>query len=502
MVRELDRRLRVQRELARTLSSVELFSARVLRRPLRGYQLAPARAVLDSVLQGRGLTFAVMMARQAGKNEISAHLEALLLNLHRRRGGTLVKASPTFQPQALQSMQRLRAVWQGSLLPPLAAERGNLLRAGRAGALFLSAGLHAHVVGATAGILLEGDEAQDIDEDKWNRDFRPMAASTDATTVLWGTAWTSNTLLARTIRALRHAEGRDQVQRVFIVPWEQVAAESPAYGRYVRGEIERLGRNHPLIRTQYYLEEIDEEGGMFSPATRVLMRGSHERQRGPTEGREYALLVDVAGEAEERDEQSLLREEPTRRDSTALTVVEVARDGLGQPRFLVMDRYHWTGTPHHTLYGAITHLADLWGAVHVVVDGTGVGAGLVSFLKRALGERVHPFIFTARSKSDLGWEFLGICNSGRFFDYRDDGGPEQRQFWREVEAADYAVVDGPGRLMRWGVADPTVHDDLLISAALCATLEGSAGGRHQPAQVIDARDSLWTSEKEAEDDGD
>ncbi|MHB0857310.1 MAG: hypothetical protein ACYC5M_07040 [Anaerolineae bacterium] len=181
MTPEAERRLRVQRELARTLSSVELFSARVLRRPLRGYQIEPARAVLDSVLQGRGLTIAVMMARQAGKNETSAHLEALLLNLHRRRGGALVKASPTFQPQALTSLQRLRSVWEGSVLPPLAAERGNTLRAGRARALFLSAGPQAHVVGATAGILLEADEAQDIDEDKWNRDFRPMASSTNAT---------------------------------------------------------------------------------------------------------------------------------------------------------------------------------------------------------------------------------------------------------------------------------------------------------------------------------
>ncbi|MHB0856250.1 MAG: phage terminase large subunit family protein [Anaerolineae bacterium] len=323
----------------------------------------------------------------------------------------------------------------------------------------------------------------------------------DGTCVLWGTAWTSRTLLARTIRVLREAEGRDQVRRVFLVPWEQVAAESPAYGRYVRGEIERLGRNHPLIRTQYDLEEIDEEGGMFSPATRVLMRGTHERQRGPIEGREYALLVDVAGEAEERDEQSLLRDEPSRRDSTALTVVEVTRDFLGQPSFLVMDRYHWTGTAHHALYGAITHLADLWGAAHVVVDATGVGAGLASFLKRALGERVQPFVFTARSKSDLGWAFLGICNSGRFYDYRDDGGPEQRQFWREVEAADYVVVDGPGRLMRWGVEDPTVHDDLLISAALCAALEGCVGGHHLTSQVIDARDSLWSGEEEGSADG-
>jgi hypothetical protein len=470
------------------LSSVDLFSPRVLRRPLRRYQLGPARAIVDSVIHRRGLTLAVMMARQAGKNETAAHVEALLLNYYRRSGGTLIKASPTFRPQALNSLMRLIAVHEGALLPSPLREHGYMLRVGRARAAFLSAAGSASVVGATASILLEADEAQD--ETKWNKDFRPMGASTNVTTVLWGTAWTSNTLLARTIRALRWAEGRDGVRRVFVVPWQRVAAEVPAYGEYVRGEIHRLGQSHPLIRTQYELDEIDGEGGMFPPATRALMQGGHGRRRGPTEGREYALLVDVAGESEERLEGALLRALEPRKDSTVVTVIEIVRTEAGLSRYLVMDRHWWTGTPHHRLFGAIAHLADLWGAVHVVVDATGVGAGLVSFLRQALGDRVEAFTFTARSKSDLGWGYLGICNSGRFLDYRDDGEPEWRQFWREVAAADYQVLDGPERTMRWGVPDPAVHDDLLISAALCAVLERRSPAGRAPSYVIEAGDPL------------
>ncbi|HHX65913.1 MAG TPA: hypothetical protein GX702_13610 [Chloroflexi bacterium] len=472
------------------LSQIDLFSRRVLRRPLRGYQLAPARAIVDSVIRRRGLTFAVMMARQAGKNETAAHVEALLLNYYRRSGGTLIKASPTFRPQALNSAHRLTAVFEGSLLPLPIREQGYMLRVGRARAVFLSAAASANVVGATASILLEADEAQDVDEAKWDKDFRPMGASTNVTTVLWGTAWTSNTLLARTIRALRWAEQRDGVRRVFVVPWQQVAAEVPVYGRYVRGEIERLGQSHPLIRTQYELQTIDAEAGMFPPATRALMQGSHSRQRGPTEGREYALLVDVAGESEDRMESDLLRAREPRKDSTAVTVVEIVRGEMGLSRYLVMDRYWWTGTPHHRLFGAIAHLAELWAATHVVVDATGVGAGLASFLKQALGSRVEPFVFTSRSKSDLGWGFLGICNSGRFLDYRDDGEPEWRQFWCEVAAADYQVVDGPERTMRWGVPDPAVHDDLLVSAALCALLERLTPGSSGPSHIVEAVDPL------------
>ena len=50
------------------LADIRPFSRYVLGRSLRRYQLEPAEAILESVLHRRGLTFAVMMARQAGKN--------------------------------------------------------------------------------------------------------------------------------------------------------------------------------------------------------------------------------------------------------------------------------------------------------------------------------------------------------------------------------------------------------------------------------------------------
>jgi hypothetical protein len=75
---------------------------------LRPYQNEVARAVLDSIQQGKGLTFSVEIARQRGKNELSAHLKVLLLTLYMATGGNLVKYSPTFKPQTIISMQRLK----------------------------------------------------------------------------------------------------------------------------------------------------------------------------------------------------------------------------------------------------------------------------------------------------------------------------------------------------------------------------------------------------------
>jgi len=482
---------RARAALLRIYRSPESFSRRVLGRPLRPYQLAPARAIIDSVLHARGLTIAVMMARQAGKNETAAHVEAYLLNRFRRRGGTFVKAAPTFDPQVRNSVRRLRSVWRQSALGPLRPDGASGLVCGRARAQFRSASPRANVVGATADILLEADEAQDIDEAHWNKAFRPMAASTNATTVLWGTAWTADTLLANTIRRLEDLQARDGRQRVFRTPWQQVAEVLPAYGRYVRGEIDRLGAEHPLILTQYALRELRQSGGMFPEAVQSMMRGTHPPCDGPEPGHEYALCIDVAGEAEDRLEGELLRDREPRRDATAATLVEVLRHAGDLQQYRVCARHHWLGRPHHELYGTLLSLVERWSPYRVVVDATGVGAGLASFLRGQLGARVRPFLFTSKTKSDLGWDFLAICRSGRFRDHLEDGSPAQGQFWREVAAADYAVGQGPNRLMRWGVADPTVHDDLLISAALCALLDREGRRPPIPSVIIEAPDMGW-----------
>jgi hypothetical protein len=75
---------------------------------LRPYQREVASAILDSVFGRKGLTFSVEMARQGGKNELSAQLELLLLTCYMAQPKNLVKCSPTFKPQTVISMMRLR----------------------------------------------------------------------------------------------------------------------------------------------------------------------------------------------------------------------------------------------------------------------------------------------------------------------------------------------------------------------------------------------------------
>ena len=58
---------------------------------LRPYQKKIAAAIVQSVSDGNGLTFSVEIARQGGKNEISAHVEAVLLTWELDKHKNIVK---------------------------------------------------------------------------------------------------------------------------------------------------------------------------------------------------------------------------------------------------------------------------------------------------------------------------------------------------------------------------------------------------------------------------
>lgn len=445
---------------------------------LRRYQHGPAVAIADGALRG-GDMLCIVFSRQAGKDEVIAQVQAYLLHLLRLAGGSMVLGAPTLAPQAITSRDRLIARLRP--LRPLAPYRtreGRIVEVGQASALFASAGPEAAARGATASRLLICNEAQDVDPARWDAVFDPMAASTNATTVFLGTVWTADTLLARQMAHCRELEKRDGRQRLFLVRWEEVADELPAYGERVRARMAQLGERHPFIRTEYCLEELAGDGGLFPLARQALMRGEHARQREPRPGAQYALLVDVAGEEEEQIAGELVRDSD-RRDATALTIVEVdtatvADPLIGRPSYRVVDRRLWVGEKHATLYSVLLGEFDRWHARWIVVDATGVGAGLAGFLGARLGPaRCRPFVFTSKSKSDLGWWFTAAVDSGRVRDYRDDGESDTATYWRQVGACGYELLPGPGRLLRWSVASPSIHDDALLSAALLGWLDGS-----------------------------
>jgi hypothetical protein len=97
--------------LRQALGDPAEFSRRVIGMRLRRYQVEPIRAIARAISAGEGGAFALMFARQAGKNELSAHLEAwALARWQHAVGAQLIKTAPTLRPQLTNSIIRLQRV--------------------------------------------------------------------------------------------------------------------------------------------------------------------------------------------------------------------------------------------------------------------------------------------------------------------------------------------------------------------------------------------------------
>ena len=436
-------------------------------RALRPYQATAARHVVAAALRGAPGPLVLLFARQSGKDETLAQALAYLLRMRRRVGGSVVVANPTWRPQSVLSQERLgdRLAYPGCHARP--ASRHNVLELGRARAAFLSADPTANARGETADLLLVCNEAQDVEADRWDAVFAPMAASTGARAVFLGTPWTPDTLLARQTRYARELEARDGRRHVFRVDWREVAASVPEYGAHVEERAAQLGERSPWVRTEYCLEELDPGGTLFTPEMAERLRGSHPAEVRPDGTSTYVLALDVGGEDTGREGAD------ARRDSSCLTAARVRRGPTGL-EWEIVARSVWRGLDLGLLAEAVAGEADRWGARQLVVDATGLGAGVASSLRRALGERrVSPFVFTQASKSDLGWQFLWAAGSGRLRDHAPDGSASQALFRAQLGACRWEAGGTRGGQLEWGVPSPG-HDDALVSAALLCAADEAA----------------------------
>jgi len=446
---------------------------------LRPYQVEPINAIWESVRTNGGRTFVIVISRQSGKDELLCHLKMFLLQRFQHKDMEIVEFNPTYKPQTIRAILRLENRMQTNVITRNRwKKRSDFMRLlGQARVSFLSGDGHANVVGATASLLLIINEAQDISPNKYDKDAAPMAASTNATRVIVGTAWTSNTLLARELRASRIAEKADGRRRVFFYTSEDVRKCNPPYGLFVDAEIARLGREHPLVKTQYFCEEIDAQAGMFNPIRRALMTGDQPAHDHPLPGIPCAFLLDVAGQDESRmifnDDAPL---QNPGRDAVSLSIVDLDLSTLATlqaPTYRVAHRLQWIGQNHLTVFGQLKALAEAWNPLYIVIDATGVGEGMWALLDKAFPGRVLPVKFSSVEKSEIGYRFLAIIETGRFRDLFPTYAVRA-----QYEACTSEILPGPQKTLRWSVPEGTrspmgelVHDDYLLADALVAVLD-------------------------------
>jgi hypothetical protein len=469
--------------MSQPFPSIADFARDVLNRPLYPYQQEVAEAIISSVTGGHGKIFTVMMARQSGKNQLSAVIEAFLLNTMPQ--GTIVKAAPTARPQILHSRLRLLSLldgadmrerlWQSEGHVGLAPCADRALVRAHAGprVMFFSADAESNVVGATADLLLEIDEAQDVSRDKFDRDFRPMASTTNATTILYGTAWSEDTLLAQQRAVNLEREQLTGERLHFEFDWRTLAAINPAYHTFVEREIERLGEQHSAIQTQYLLRPISGANSFLNPLQRTLLQGEHSWQEARIDDGWYIAGMDVAGEERPISGSAVgsasaqTSAGTSRRDSSVITIGRVRYNHLNLPHVEVVHHEWWTGKPYLEQYAATLALVESWHIRTLVIDASGLGAGLASLLAARLGvDRVVPFTFTRPSKSQLAYQLLALINSGRLKLYAGQSAPAAifNECWQQLHRARYRLP-APD-VMDFYVDPAEGHDDFLMSLAL------------------------------------
>ena len=516
------------RELRKKVGSIKHFASGFVGVRLHPYQVEAADAIARSVLARDGESFVLLFARQSGKDELIANLILYLLARLAEIGGSIVCAQPTFRPQTVTAMDRLQS--RASQRPFFSLggfhrTYGFVYEFLSARVTYLSADPSASVVGATADRLLIINEAQDVRPSVYEKRFAPMAASGNATRLFSGTAWTGDTLLDREKRRALQLEQQDGLRRLFVVDGERAAASNPHYAQFLEREMAKLGRGHPLVRTQYFCENIDARSGMFTPAHRALIAAEPLPAAAPPDGPInnlqstipnppqpptpqglYAFLIDVAGQEESsmssrsgtsdalfEPHSNQSRDQTESRDAVTLRIVEIdlsTLETLHAPTYRAVYLRQWTGQNHVAILGQLKALAETWHPQHIVVDATGVGEGLWAMLDKAFPTRVLPVKFTQALKSELGYRFLAIINSGRFRDCCGDHPqpeagsgitgwvPSRAQIDQEYAACECEILIGPLKTMRWGVPagrrdldGHLIHDDIPVTDSLTSLLD-------------------------------
>lgn len=478
------------RKVAR--GGIESWSRHVLGLPLYKYQLGIAEAIVRATLTRDVETVAVEMPRQSGKNEISAQVESLLLARLARKDARMVKAAPTWTPQLVNSKDRLlahvRTIRQRMPWLKYYWSMGYIVVCGSAKLQFLSAKPTSSVVGATANMLMEIDEAQDVLPEKYNKDFSPMRASTGAVAAFYGTTWSDETLLERVKQSINNGSIPGLV---FRISPEQVIDENPAYGVFLEREVARLGRDHPLVKTQYFLEPLPTSGRMLSDQQLRSIIGEHARQEKRNDEEYIVAGLDFAGADEAMGILNTSNMNASARDSVALTIarawVEEIVVGLKVLHVEMLDRFEWVNINPVQLHAQLYEiLYRRWRVDKVHCDSTGIGEASTHFLAGAMNsvyeKRVEGIKFTGTwtAQSRMAFNYLMLINQGTLRDYKPESdldilqiarqeappanNPTAHTWWQRGHARLKARTN---RRVSADVPEEEGHDDLLMSELLC-----------------------------------
>ena len=213
---------------------------------------------------------------------------------------------------------------------------------------------------------------------------------------------------------------------------------------------------------------------MFNTGRLALMQALPINEAKPEPGHIYSLLIDVGGQDEAMLELDGMNNPG--RDYVTLDVIDVDLSTLTllqSPTYHVIKRLEWQGVNHVNIFGAVLALMQTWNCMYLVLDATGVGEGLWGMCAKKYPTKTIPVKFTQQTKSEIGYAFLGIVDTGRFRDHCHTETVNEQYTNCTSE-----ILIGPLKTMRWGVKDGTrgagdelIHDDYILADALVTQLD-------------------------------
>lgn len=398
---------------------------------LTTYQREIARAILDSVINDRGLTFTVEIAKGGGVRELSAQVERLLLTLHVNDGARLFRVAP---PGAGETRERVVDSLSESGLQGLWSSESKSVSLGQSTLRFM----RTDELGPTlaeptfAGVgLIEVADAQLVTADVFDHWIEPLIRESRATTVLYGRPLSGETRFEQIKQRNREAEQRDGVQRHFRVCADQVAEAFESYGREVADAKALLGADHPEFQNAYLLRPVLASSPVFSgERLRAAEEGSRAHASGDLRSTVASVVVTRLPDVANTSAAQLLNNPSA---NAVVTIGEPVHDG----GLRVVEHRWLQAVDAATLAKRVAKVLGEWRPERTVAeDRTGEGDAFRSLLERSLGFAAIVWVTADEAKdAERLSGLLSAVHTGRVTMYRGDGSTEHRMLRQELEAA-------------------------------------------------------------------
>lgn len=447
------------------LEDVKFHRAALYNQPLFPPQIEAIKLIERHIHDKTGKIITVRSARQTMKNECSGMLCLRALLNYRDIGGTYIRTAPTWKPQIINSKQRVEKFLKMDPLINKDYKRreGFILEHGQAQLLFLSTDKNANVVGSTASIALDIDEAHKVDKGKFEEDFGPMAAYHNVPIIMWGVAADKQDLLYEYVQ--HNEEHNPELNLSY--PASVWCELLPQYAKHYDERLRKLGADHPVILTQYDLVDVDTLGGYLKPHHITgLLDSEHQRYLSPKTGADYIVTIDIAGEAE-TEEDDPGKKSRGAKDSTVALIFEVDKKERRNdyPACRLVDMYWWTGKSLSDepsglpgQQSTLLKLLKLWKPKATVVDSRGVGEQIAKYLCKH-----HPGVIAyaadSASVSQDCYGLLALVNNECLKVFRNDASTEYDEICRQLKVCKYEIREHDR--MRLKKASSRAHIDMV-----------------------------------------